>query len=518
MQRIRFLVVVCCLLSARAGLAQQRAEDPTFDILEYRVEGNSILTKLAVERAVYPHLGEKKRIADVEKARASLEKAYRDAGYATVVVNVPVQKVDKGVVVLQVIEGRIERVRITGSRYYSQGSILAGVPAASPNEVPYFPDVQRQVDRLNSADRRVTPVLRPGTAPGTTELELNVRDDLPLHGSLEFNDRYSPNTTPYRLTAGLRYDNLFQRDHSIGLQYQTSPQDTSEVKALLVTYAVPVSTGSVYGYYVNSDSNVAAVSSVTVLGNGQIAGLRRAWYVPGNSAFTSAFTAGVDYKNFDQVVTQAGTPGLRTPVHYLPFSLDYSGSLQGKSATTTFSVATEFSFRGVGNNADDFANDRFKASPNFFIFRWDFVGTLNLPASLVLVSRFDGQLGDQPLISNEQYFAGGLMNVRGYLEAEALGDRAVHGSVELRSPNFSGNSESLQDLRMIGFFEGARLWIIDPLPEQQQRFSLASAGIGLRARAANTLELWVNVATPLVSSTYTTAHHARTQFSAIYKF
>src|SRR5215831_3895340 len=253
MQRAIFFLAVCCMLAAaRAGLAQQPAEEPTFDILEYRVEGNSVLPKLAIERAVYPHLGEKKRIADVEKARVALEKAYRDAGYATVVVNVPQQKVDKGVVVLQVIEGRIERVRVTGSRYYSQGSILEQVPAAAPNEVPYFPDVQRQVDRLNNADRRVTPVLRPGTVPGTTELELNVRGELPLHGSLEFNNRYSPNTTPYRLTGALRYDNMFQRDHSFGVQYQTSPQDTSEVKAIVATYAVPLSSGSVYGYYVNS--------------------------------------------------------------------------------------------------------------------------------------------------------------------------------------------------------------------------------------------------------------------------
>src|SRR3974390_1330670 len=100
MQRAFLILAVCCMMAAsRATLARQASEEPTFDILEYRVEGNSVLPKLTIERAVYPHLGEKKRIADVEKARASLEKAYHDAGYATVVVNVPVQKVDKGVVV-----------------------------------------------------------------------------------------------------------------------------------------------------------------------------------------------------------------------------------------------------------------------------------------------------------------------------------------------------------------------------------------------------------------------------------
>src|SRR5215470_10609469 len=98
MQRAFLILAVCCMMAARATLAQQASEEPTFDILEYRVEGNSVLPKLAIERAVYPHLGEKKRIADVEKARVALEKAYHDAGYATVVVNVPVQKVDKGVV------------------------------------------------------------------------------------------------------------------------------------------------------------------------------------------------------------------------------------------------------------------------------------------------------------------------------------------------------------------------------------------------------------------------------------
>jgi hemolysin activation/secretion protein len=440
MQRAIFFLAVCCMLAAaRAGVAQQPAEEPTFDILEYRVEGNSVLPKLAIERAVYPHLGEKKRIGDVEKARVALEKAYRDAGYATVVVNVPQQKVDKGVVVLQVIEGRIERVRVTGSRYYSQGSILERVGAAGPNEVPYFPEVQRQIDRLNTADRRVTPVLRPGTAPGTTELELKVSDQLPLHGSVELNNRYSPGTTQLRLTGALRYDNMFQRDHSFGVQYQTSPQDTSQVKAAVATYVIPLASGSVYGYYVNSDSSVAAVADVTVLGKGRIAGLRRMWYLPGAPGFGHSLTAGVDYKNFDQVA-----PNLETPVHYMPFSLDYSGNAQGKSGTTQYSLATVFSFRGVGNNADDFANARFRAQPNFFILRWDVQRNQNLPWwGLSLGMRFDGQLADQPLINNEQYFAGGLMNVRGYLESEALGDRAVHGSLELRGPNIAGDSDRL---------------------------------------------------------------------------
>src|SRR5215471_5436927 len=73
---VSLMAIACCLpLAARDAAAQSGAPDPAFDILEYRIEGNSTLSNLAIERAVYPHLGEKKRIADVERARVSLENA-----------------------------------------------------------------------------------------------------------------------------------------------------------------------------------------------------------------------------------------------------------------------------------------------------------------------------------------------------------------------------------------------------------------------------------------------------------
>ena len=50
---------------------------------------NSTLTPRQVEAAVYPHLGPDKTLQDVQAARADLEKAYHDAGYSTVFVDIP---------------------------------------------------------------------------------------------------------------------------------------------------------------------------------------------------------------------------------------------------------------------------------------------------------------------------------------------------------------------------------------------------------------------------------------------
>ena len=65
------------------------ARKNSFNVMEYRIEGNKMLSATRIEEAVYPYLGENKTIADVEAARGALEKAYRDAGYLTVLVDIP---------------------------------------------------------------------------------------------------------------------------------------------------------------------------------------------------------------------------------------------------------------------------------------------------------------------------------------------------------------------------------------------------------------------------------------------
>lgn len=496
--------------------------EATFDVFEYAVEGNTVLNVIAIERAVYPHLGERKTIRDIDKARASLEAAYRDAGYATVIVDIPVQKVDGGVVRLAVTEGRVERLRVTGSRYYSQGFIRESTPALAQNEVPYFPDVQQQLDRLNRApDRRVTPVLRPGSVPSTTEFELKVDDALPLHGSLELNNRQSFNTSDLRLNAAIRYDNLWQRGHGAGIQYQMTPQKLDEVRVLFLTYSVPLEAGgSLYGYYVRSRSNVSALGDITVLGSGQIYGLRWGMPLPGAGQFSQQLTFGYDVKDFGENVTQPGAPALRTPIRYQPFSVDWSGNYQSRRSTTQFSLGAIASVRGPGNDALHFADKRFRARSNFAALRWDLQRTQALGKDYSLYAKLDGQLTGEPLVANEQFYAGGAQSVRGYYESEALGDKGTHWTLELRSPSVWDGAQGswLRDLRWWAFLDGAVLSIHEPLAGENRGRSLASTGIGLRLRSTDNAELALNFAVPLKATQNTRAGKMRTLFTAAWRF
>ena len=88
------------------------------------------------------------------------------------------------------------------------------------------------------------------------------------------------------------------------------------------------------------------------------------------------------------------------------------------------------------------------------------------------------------MLNNEQYSAGGADSVRGYTEAERLGDNGIRGSLELRTPQLLAQRfAAIERSYFLLFTEAAHLTILDPLPQQEAEFTLASAGLGLRFKA-----------------------------------
>lgn len=504
------------LLLCLAGWAH--AEAPRFDILEYVVEGNRSLGAEAIETAVYPHLGEGRSIADAEAARAALERAYHQAGFLTVFVNLPEQRVEGGAVRLQVVEGEVERLRVSGARYYSLGEIKARVPELAEGAVPYFPDVQKQLAGLaRAADRKITPVLRAGREPGKVEVELKVADQAPLHGSLELNDRYSADTSRTRLAGSLRWDNLWQREHSLGVSYQLAPENPDDSKALSLTYAAPVTAGNyLAAYLVRTESDVATLGTLGVIGNGAILGLRYILPLRARAGLSHTLTLGVDYKDFDQTVRLQGADSYNTPIRYLPFSLGWDGNWGSETARTRLNLSAHWHLRDVVGEDGDFANKRFKGSSGYAYLRGSGEQSWRWASGMSLNLRAGFQLAEQPLISNEGLVLGGADTVRGYLESEVVGDRGLHLGLEWQSAPLG--LAAGWELRALTFLEGGRVWVVDPLPSQTSLYSLAGAGMGLRLKAGTGLSGGLDLAWPLEDAGRTHAGDGRIHARLGYSF
>jgi hemolysin activation/secretion protein len=523
--RATLAVAIAFSLAPRAGLAQSpHADVPAVEattakvtINEYIVRGNTVLDTRAIERAVTPHLGPGRSMSDVEAARASLQEAYQHAGYQSVYVDLPEQQVVGGVVYLQVTETRVGQVEVVGARHTDPERLRAQVPALRSGVVPDFDDAQRQLTELNrNGKRQVIPLVKPGQAPDSMDVQLKVDDQSPWRFSASINNDHSPDTTALRSVLSVGHDNLWQRGHVASLTFFAAPEDLDEANVWSGSYLMPVAgpdlTLEASGYV--SDSDVLTEGNTNVTGRGHTVGLKLNRTLPMVGSWWHQLSAGVDFKDLDESVSMAGERAQYVPLKYAPITLGYNGFRQSERHQTGVSLQLVFGTRtlfGYGSDATDFDWKRYQADPSFVALKADLNDTLTLAGGSQWYARLSAQLTDAPLISAEQFAAGGMYTVRGYRSAEALGDYGAVGTLEWRTPALT--RWGLNNWRFYGYVDGAWLRLRDPLPEQDDIFSLGAVGIGSSLRIGDVFNLRLDYGHPLLDGPTTTKGAHRLHFS-----
>ena len=202
---------------------------PTFAIRRYDLQGNTLLPAEVVDTIVADFLGEKADFDTIRAALSALQLAYRGRGFATVSLSLPPQKLTDGVVTVKVTEGRLVEINVTGNRWFSAENVRRSLPGLTTNGFLNSKLFQAELDIANgNRDRQIYPQIQPGPEPGTSALLLKVKDQFPLHGRFELNNQATPGTPELRGSASAQYNNLWQREHSFGLQYGFSMQQFKE--------------------------------------------------------------------------------------------------------------------------------------------------------------------------------------------------------------------------------------------------------------------------------------------------
>mgnify|MGYP001254157724 CR=1 FL=1 len=502
------------------GSSEADLPDVRFEVTMFQVDGNTILEQSKVDRLLELHKGAERRMKDVEQARAELEKLYHQAGYPTVLVNLPEQTIEKGLVRLEVVEGHLYSITVTGNEYYSWSSIRTKLPSLTPGALIYEPTFVKELAAVNgNPDRSVTPLLKPGSVPGTVDLELKVKDRLPVHGKLEADNR-GPITTPAnRVIAEVQHTNVFGNDEILTFNTVQTPTDWGAIQNYGASFVYPVIWPNhlltVYASKSESNSVLAggAISvggggDVSIAGNATIAGVR---YIvplfPGGQS-THQLQIGMDYKRLEK--TSATFPGggnavVLSPVQYIPMSLGYTGFYPDRFGLTKAAFTVKGYVAGMipGGSREDFGgnpNDPFNKPGNrvgstgtFAVLQGGVSRSQPLPGEFMLDLSANGQWATQPLIPGEQFFAGGFDTVRGYLQFEAIGDHAIRGRAELTTPEVlkvpidrlwqrRRSSDYTIRLRFATFYDAAQIWVAQAPTGQTSQFRLEGAGFGIRVK------------------------------------
>ena len=476
----------------------QPAPEPKFEIRSFLVEGATLLAKEEIEGAVGPFAGRDKDFADVQRALEALERAYTDKGFSAVQVILPEQELDKGVVRFKIVEARIARLVIEGSKFFDEDNIRRSLPSVRSGEPP---NIHNVADNLRVANenpaKQTTVLLRGGSEEGQVDAVVRVTDERPTKYSITMDNTGTQQTGLYRIGFGFQHSNLWNRDHVLSMQYVTSPSDNDHpastiphpnrnVFILGASYRIPLysfgdSLDVSVGY---SNVNSGVIQNLfNVSGSGSIFGLRynanlRKW---GEVEQRLAF--GLDWRGYRNKVTAGGT-ALVPDVTVHPISVNYYGVYRTGASETSFNLGAFKNLPG-GNDGHTkaFEAARSGGESTYFITRYGINHLQAFANEWQMRLGFNGQLTRDRLVSGEQFGIGGADSVRGYLEREVVNDNGYRGTAEFYTPDYASSIPFLPGgsrLRTLFFYDWGLTRRYSPLLGEQKQSAIASYGLGFR--------------------------------------
>jgi len=500
-----------CVLAQTATPAapsQAPAPAPVFDVYEFVIEGNTLLTNALVERLVAPFMGPGRSFNDLEQARTALEKAYQDAGYLSVLVSLPNQQIDHGEVRLEVVEAKLGQLKVTGAQHHLPSRLLAAVPALKEGTVPHFPALQQQLAAVQSANLQVTPLVNASDSGEAIDIDLKVEDKPPVFGSLEYTNAQSYNSTRGRIAASAGLSNLFQLGHTLAFSWQYAPYRPKDSNTLSLLYGLPLTVrDDLLASVTHSDSDtptqVTGTGPSSTVTKGDVFGLRwtrrlDALNWPVRHSFFTAF----DYKaNKDASTFKDGSIVQRPPTRYPLLSTGYSLTHNGAGdVVTTLNASVKASSHAMagrkvdcdGVQLEQFDCKRAGSSADFAAVQIAVGYARPVLGDWRLNLSADVQQATGELPSGEQYSLGGNSTLRGYYDFEQSGDEGWNTRVELVSPvwlNVAGFKAT-----GLFFMDRGFLRLINPQLTQIERTHMGSHGLGLRIFGDSGTQIGVDLA------------------------
>lgn len=466
------------------------AESVKFDIAEFHVEGNTLLSERKIQRALAPFTGANREMADVNKAADALRDLYQQAGYAVVQVVSPVQSVTAGRVLLKVTEDKVVAIEVKGNSAYTVENVRASLPALQMGKSFNAKRLEAAISLANeNSSKQVAVNVQPGSQLGQINTRVDVSEDRISKFMTTLDNTGSAATGYAKLGIGYQHANLWGLDHALSVQYNGSPDSLDKIGSINMGYHIPF-----YQYGLSLDMIAAYSSSSTqngaiyFAGKGTVFGARLNYALNGIGDVRHKLIFGLDYKasnnNFTGCVAPCGS------ITEQPLSLTYFAQVARPEFQGNGSLSLVSNLTGGGQNS--FTNYQaarmtlgtLPATPIWNALRLNLGGGVSLPNDWQVRATLNGQYTRDLLLPAEQFGAGGALSVRGYSERVASGERGYATNVELYTPDLNKYLSIPNDsLRALIFWDNARVTLNDQYPANfvyTPHTYLSSFGLGLR--------------------------------------
>lgn len=455
-------------------------------VREIRIEGNTAFSDEALAPVVAPFEGRTITTEELLDLRDRLTRRYVEAGYINSGAVIPDQDVADGVITVRIVEGVLDEVLIEGLTMlrpgFVEGRIRNGAgPVLNTN------DLQDELQLLlaDPTIERLDAQLGPGTAPGTSRLEVEVVEAPRFTAAFEVDNERSPSVGEIRgeveavarSVLGLA-DPLVVR---LGL--------TEGLRDAEAGYSVPLLPNDLrlrlFGELNDAEVVEEPFDALDIESESWTleAGLR----FPAIRGLDEQLIVGADLSRRHSETTILGEPfpdrrGGESDVTALRFIGDWleRGEDEVRALRSTLSLGIDaFGATTETTGFDDDGQFLVWLAQAQYARRFG-------EAGYQVILRTDLQLAADPLLSLEQLAIGGLDTVRGYRENELVRDSGVIASIEgripvleLPVPRLTGPNDD-PTVTLAPFFDVGHGWDHgDRTRTERDAETLASLGLGL---------------------------------------
>jgi len=412
-------------------------------VREFRFTGNTVFTGAELRALVSDYLGRELTFEQLDDARRKVTQHYVGQGYVTSGAILPEQTITDGVVWIHVVEGRLERLDISGnsglnSGYFADRLAPSLRPPLRINAVKDAMELLQQDPRLAAVQGR----LLPGREPGLAVFDLQVHEARPYQVGLQFDNAGTPSTGAERLALVASHLNLTGVGDTLSLRFGpmaggVSNPEFAPSNDILVQYSRPIIGDSTRMnlFFARNDLSLvepplSVLGSDTVTNSAAVSLQQTLFHTPRDEMNLTLALSRRD--NLTRLLGQGfsfsdGAVDGSMVSTALRTSLDWTArsDVYAISARSTLSVGLDA--LGATMHPDSQPDSRFVSWLGEVQQVWRIQ-----PLESTLLSRASIQLAGQRLLALEQFSMGGMDTVRGYRENYLLTDNAALFSMELR--------------------------------------------------------------------------------------
>jgi hemolysin activation/secretion protein len=448
-----------------------------FKLTKIILKGNTVFSTDELETIFKPSINTMISIADLQALVNKVTEKYRAAGYILSRAILPPQTITNGVVQVQVIEGYISKVAISGNPGWVEKVLQKYNEKILTSRPLRIRVLEKSLLLMNDVPGvSAKAVLTPSKSiSGSADLNV-VTEFKRAAGYLSYDNLGSRYLGPQEIGAGVAVNSITWPGSSDGLRMLTVPY-TNQMRYFEYNHTNPIgSEGTKFTFDTNytrtkpgfllDDFDVIGTSSITYFD------LATPWIRSRNENLYIHST--FNYMNISSTIL--GQPFYSDLIRSLVFGGEYT-SLDRFRGANDVRIDFEKGLEILGA-VKHVNQSRPMGEPNFF------KGTLflsrlqALPAQFSLFAAALGQYAFNPLLATEQYAYGGFPWGRGYPPSEIVGDDGLGMKVELRR-DFAIDKPWLSSIQGYLFYDAGIIWNRDgiDLPPKQ---SATSTGFGVQ--------------------------------------